>query len=59
MSSVYKKLIALSLSLTILISECSRKDDNQPVSKTTKYYRIKEVDKDGKITYSKVIVVHK
>lgn len=53
-----KKLIILSA--LFLGVACTKPIDNTPVkTPTTKFYRIKEVDKDGNVTYSKVITVKK
>lgn len=49
-----KKLLII---LSIFAFACSKKPDPTPPQHIKAYYRLKHVDKDGTITYSKIVTV--
>lgn len=52
------KLYAL-IAVGLLLASCSNKGEEAKRETEKKYYRIKQVDKDGRVSYSPVIPVKK
>lgn len=49
----------LIITCTILFVTCDRSNTYVQKEQTVKYYRIKQVDKDGNVTYSKIVQIKK
>jgi hypothetical protein len=47
-------IIGFCIAISIIFSQCKKESNPKPVA-VKKFYRLKQVDKDGKSTYSNIV----